>query len=331
VFFRDQWRLHDRLSLSTGIRYDYESAVKVGNGLMFFPVLENNDPGATLLSNLKLDFSGPGTGHPLYKPDRNNFGPQAGVAFRIDNSGNTVVRAGFGVYFIEDVSTALFQEAQANEGLRRYDRELNLSARVSVNLPTMKVPEFKAPLSLSDNYLQDSLTQVVLPDPALRSPYIQEWMLGLSRRINWGTVEARYVGNHAVHLVRGLDLDRMILRENGFLDDFQRAVENGRQAQAATGVYNPNYNPAIPGSRPLTVFPLLPGGGNLSSPTFQNYLLNGSPAGMAYFYQYNRINGPINFFSNPNAVGAWLLTNHDESTHNSLSKSIFDPVGRRIS
>src|SRR5262249_859447 len=111
IFLHDQWRVNDRLSLSAGIRYDYESVIKVANGLMFLPVLENNDPKRTLLSNLNLNFSGPGTGRMPYEPDRNNFGPQAGLAFRLDRSGNTVLRAGFGVYFIEDVSTALFQEA----------------------------------------------------------------------------------------------------------------------------------------------------------------------------------------------------------------------------
>ena len=47
---------------------------------------------------------------------------------------------------------------------------------------------------------------------------------------------------------------RSIIKQNGFLDDFNRALNNGNLALAANGSFDPRYNAAIAGSQPLTVF-----------------------------------------------------------------------------
>jgi hypothetical protein len=291
------------------------TVVDVSNSLLL-PVTQSNAR-ATLTSNFNLDFSGAGTGREPYRTDRNNAAPRAGLAFRADEAGKTILRAGYGLSYIEDVSAPLMLIGLVNEGLHR----IVLTGRslpVSAAPPTIAAPVFQLPVTLAANFQSDSTQAVVLPDPGLRTPYVQQWTAGIERRFAWATFEARYAGNHAVGLLRGIDENQVVLRESGFLDDFQRAAANGRLALQATGVYNPAYNASIPGSSPLTVFPKLVGGGTLTNPTVQSYLITGQPAGLAALYQVNRLNGPLSFFPNPYAYQTWLLGNHDQSSYNAL-------------
>lgn len=98
VYFQDDWKLSSRFTLNLGVRYDYEqpwterynrltdldfnSAVqipgqKLQGGLAF--------PGVNGLSRYH------------FNPDRNNFAPRFGLAYRVAKS--TVVRGGYGIFF----------------------------------------------------------------------------------------------------------------------------------------------------------------------------------------------------------------------------------------
>jgi hypothetical protein len=114
----------------------------------------------------------------------------------------------------------------------------------------------------------------------------------------------------------------VLIRDNGFLDDFRRALNNGNLARAVTGSFNPNYNPGIAGSQPLTVFPRLSNGGLLDNPTVRNLIETGQAGELASTYQTNRLNGPLSFFLNPFALGTNLLTNYSNSTYNALQVEV---------
>src|SRR5262249_35644382 len=127
-----------------------------------------------------------------------------------------------------------------------------------------------------------------------------------------------YVGNHTVGAYRSFDYNQVVILQNGFLADFLRAQKNGFLAQARNGVFNPVFNPAIPGSQQLTVFPKLDSGGLLSNGTVQNLLISGQVADLATIYEVNGLNGAVDFFKNPNALGSDLLTNYSSSTYHAL-------------
>ncbi len=88
LFVQDDWKMRRNLTVNLGLRWEY-----------FTPLRSENDR----ISNLIL---GPGgdlttaslkTGGDLFKPDRNNFGPQIGFAWSPGFSERLVVRGGFGV------------------------------------------------------------------------------------------------------------------------------------------------------------------------------------------------------------------------------------------
>lgn len=84
--------------------------------------------------------------------------------------------------------------------------------------------------------------------------------MGIQREIGWHTVvTVSYIGNHGTKLLRGLDINQMILQQNGFLADYLRARSNGFLSLAATNgkTFDPTFNPNIAGSQPLTVLPVV--------------------------------------------------------------------------
>jgi outer membrane receptor protein involved in Fe transport len=81
VYAQDSWRITDRLTLNYGIRYDI---FKYAN-----PTLHNPDPG---LAAMGLDTA-------KINQDSNNIAPRAGFAYKVNDKGTMVVRAGYGIYY----------------------------------------------------------------------------------------------------------------------------------------------------------------------------------------------------------------------------------------
>ncbi len=84
-FAQDQWKATRRLSLTLGLRWDYER----------FP-----DP---LLANPAL----PQTSH--FPDNKTNFGPRVGFAYDVSGDGNTILRGGYGMVFARAINGTLYQ------------------------------------------------------------------------------------------------------------------------------------------------------------------------------------------------------------------------------
>jgi hypothetical protein len=185
------------------------------------------------------------------------------------------------------------------------------------NPPAIPTPPYKVPRTLADNYLLDPTSATGRPDPNLVTPYVQQWTFGIQHEFKDMIFEARYLGNHGTKLLRAFDYNQVLYNADGFLADFKRAQSNAALSQAANGSYNGAYNPNIPGSQPLTVFPLLVNP-NFTNGTVQNYLRQGQVGELANLYQTNRLNGAVNFYQNPNILGANVVNNSGGSTYNGL-------------
>jgi hypothetical protein len=320
-YVQDNWRVAPRFSLNLGLRYEYYSPVQEQNGLVLVPQLVNNNALATLLGNSTLNFA---PGGALYHPDRKNFGPNIGLAWDVNGNGKTAVRAGFSVNYVNDeYLVALTGNANTNAGLSQtVTNPTALSSLISAGLPNILTPAFTVPRTFLDNYNLSPTTNFGMPDPNLRSPYVEQWNVGIQHEFKGFVLEGRYVGNHGVKLLRALDFNQININAGGFLGDFLRAQQNGNLALAKTGVFNPAYDPTIPGSQVLTVFPLMPNGGNLTNATNRTYIQQGAVADMAFNYQSTKANGPINFMPNPYAASLRLMTNYSNSTYNGLQLEV---------
>lgn len=93
---QDTWRVREGLSISAGLRYEYNTPIREVSGLIEQTF---NDPRLSLVPGLDNFIAGRSS---LYKPDRNNFAPRIGIAYSPHLFGRnevSVFRAGYGIFY----------------------------------------------------------------------------------------------------------------------------------------------------------------------------------------------------------------------------------------
>jgi len=99
VYANDDWRVNPNLTLMFGLRYEYYSPLSEKYGH-----LVNLDiaPGFTAVAPVLPGAVGPYSGSfpaSLIQPDRNDFAPRGGLAWKPSSKHSTVVRVGYGIYY----------------------------------------------------------------------------------------------------------------------------------------------------------------------------------------------------------------------------------------
>lgn len=316
----DEWRVRRNLTLNYGIRWEYKGRYDERDGLILQPVIQNNNVVQTLLSNASVDFAGSKNGRPLYSKDLNNFAPNVGVAWDPRGNGKTAIRLGYSINYVNDEALQAPDNAvSANSGLSTAVQLTDLAQTISSGLPPLRAPAFKVPRTFADQSADDPFAAGFAVNPHLATPYVQQWTVSLQRELPKRiSLEVRYVGNKGSSLYRGIDYNQVDIRSNGFLQDFIRARSNGFLAQDRTGIFNPAFSAAIPGSQPLTVFPRLTGGGLLTNSTIRSLIQQGQAGQLASTYFINDLAGSVPLVPNPNIFVADLLTNPSSSSYNAL-------------
>ncbi len=122
-------------------------------------------------------------------------------------------------------------------------------------VPVVPTPAFLSTRTLGDQIALSANAALWGIDPNIDAPHVHQVSVGIQREIGWSTaVEARYVGTFGRGIWRGTDFNQVKISPE-FLADFNRARSNGFLAQQAGLSFSPAFNPAVPGSEPLTVLP----------------------------------------------------------------------------
>ena len=326
LYAGDSWRLRRNLTLTYGLRWEYVSPLAERDGLMLLPVVPAGQTvEQTLLSNASVDLVGGTNDRLAYRKDWKNFAPNVGLAWDPFGNGKTAIRAGYAIHYVnDDIVSAVSNAISGNAGLVSSPTNSNVFATVSGGNGTGKpaalaAPPFQLPVTFQDNFNNlggpaNNAGFAIAPD--LRTPYVQEWNLSVQREIGWNTtLTVSYVGNHGTDLVRGIDINQVLIGSNGFLADFNRARNNCFLSIAANGSCNINFNG--PGSQPLQIFPTLPGGGFPGNGTVQADIEQGQVGSLADLYHINGIEAFSGQFT-PNELirGGDLLENFSSSTYN---------------
>jgi hypothetical protein len=312
----DTWRINRKLTFTYGLRWEYFNPVDERNGLALLPVVPAGQTVAqTILSNATVDFAGGPSKRGLYNPDRNNFGPNVGIAWDPWGNGKMAVRAGYSINYVNDsFVTAALNAVTGNAGLASSKTLRSLNGPTASSPLTITAPPFNVPTTFAQNLAAIGLAGNAgfAIDPNIQTPYVQQWNASIQRDLGWNTtLQVSYVGNHGTDLFRGFDINQVIINQSGFLADFNRARANF----FLTG--NPGCTSA--GCQTLTFFPNLVGGGFLTNGTVLSLISSGSIGDLADIY---RVSGIINndgtdpFARNSLLRGGDLLKNGSNSNWN---------------
>lgn len=361
-YVQDAFKFRPNLTLQAGLRWEYQGVFDLRNGLILQPddrlggvfgpagvgnyFTPNATPAAT---DVMLAFAGGKNDKPLYKRDWNNFSPFLGFAWDPFKDQKTSIRGGFATHFTQDGFTLFQLASTGNNGLFSVitTNPTGVYDPATINSKTPPPPPDASPVSQKANFALSNAANLWSFDPKLATPYVLEWNLGVQREIGRKvTIEARYVGNHAVKLYRSTNINEVNLFNSPFsaggasvaniLTEFQNAQNNlsicTANRLACTGSPNGTLtfaNKGLAGQVPLPILQtlfngVLPANG-FNSATFQNNLLQGQVGTMfdtlrrSVNYAANRGAFPLNFFvANPFANQAILVDNSSWSDYHGL-------------
>jgi hypothetical protein len=169
AFLQDDWRVHSRLSLNLGVRYDIE---RISN-------VNHFDAGT----------------------DANNVQPRLGVAWEpVD--GSLVVRGGFGLYTQQHLFNAINKvQLEAADGAANIT--LTRDPNTGQLAPTIPVPGFTPPTfpnALPPTVPNLPPRDIQVADPSFRNPYSIQATIGVERSLHGVLLGADYI------YLRGFDL-----------------------------------------------------------------------------------------------------------------------------
>jgi len=192
LFIQDSFRATPRLTLNYGLRWDYFGVAGEKNGLFYTADLANGG------NNVP-------TGQ-LYDKDLHNFAPRVALAYDVTGKGQTVIRAGWGLFydaFSQDIFlghlpwNCVFCPGPAYPGLG--PQALATGSTTGVALAPGQ-PVYSAYGPEGDFFSVD---------PNMRTPYVQNFNLNLQQQIGSKTVlEVGYVGSTGTKLFQFLDINQ---------------------------------------------------------------------------------------------------------------------------
>jgi len=227
-FFQDEWRATKRLTLSLGIRYEYNQPKLDTQGRSFSII-----PGqqSTVFTGAPVGMVFPGDkGAPVGTnfPDKNDWAPRIGFAWDPKGDGKTSVRGGFGVFY----------DVLKGEDNLQFNGQPPFFASTAPIFPNVgpgqssEIPFFSDPFGSAGipnpfpskpppsdlNFLDagflpiNAAGAVYVVDPQLRTPYTYQYNLSVQREIAHNTVlEVGYVGSSSHGLTSLQDINPFVL------------------------------------------------------------------------------------------------------------------------
>ena len=200
AFAQDEWRATKRLTLSFGLRWEWNAAPFEPEGRLsgFDPSVPNpaagGRPGALVFAG-----EGPGRSGARSLSDGwyRGFGPRFGVAYSL--TPKTVARSSFSVFYAPGFRTRLIAYGWNNKytltSPTGYDPAFNWKDSFPQDFP-------RAP-HIDPSYQNDQDVSSILPGSS-RMPQIVSWTASLQRAITPTlALEAAYIGSHSTHLILG--------------------------------------------------------------------------------------------------------------------------------
>jgi hypothetical protein len=207
LFAQDDFRVTRRLTLNLGLRYD-----------VTFPIKDSKNRLANFVPSQGFVQVGYGIDEP-YRTNWKNFSPRLGLAWDPYGTGKTVLRAGFGMIYVQpSIRTFMFSTGGLHlnptaliEGAANGTIDTFLQTGAPTYLINWSVdgPIFPVGDSSSNVCSASSPCDFFGVDQNLKTPYVLNWNLNLQQEIAPNTMlQVGYVANRGVQLYSDIDLNQ---------------------------------------------------------------------------------------------------------------------------
>jgi hypothetical protein len=187
-FFEDDWKVRPNLTLTLGLRYEYN-----------VPIVEekNRMTNFDFQTGQVVQAGQGGVSRSTYNPDKNNFAPRIGFTWDLLNNGKWSLRGGYGVFYdIVVINTML--------GLRLNPPFFEVDA-----LPNNPA----SPTLIEQTFANAQALQLNLNafDKNFRDGYVQQWSFGIQHELVRNLLlDVGYVGTKGTHLYRTFDPNQAV-------------------------------------------------------------------------------------------------------------------------
>ena len=206
AWLQDDWKIHRRLTLNMGMRWDpwVPPTDNLGPLVGFVPGMKST---RVPLSPVGLVWSGdPGIPDSILRSHWGTFAPRVGFAWDVVGSGRTVVRGGYGIFRFTSEFIGMARQFGNNTPGR--SAAVNISTPSSTADPyatyagTNPFPFTGVSIDQLANYRPNANLSVRAFDPNAKGGYVQNWNLTIERRVLRDTaVSIAYVGNHYLNSI----------------------------------------------------------------------------------------------------------------------------------
>jgi hypothetical protein len=255
AFIDDTWKVTPTLTLSLGLRYELTPPFTDTRGNLFninIPkvVFTANAPQADWpyfvrqsgctdpYEGLNIRWTstpavcGGGLNHNLLETKYKNFAPRVGIAYSPD--GKTVIRSGFGIFYLQDIGNAMY-----------FDLARNIGARVDFTWGNPTTPTLTWSNAIPGG--NGAIAQIGPPyglaaayDHA--TSYTMQYLLNVQRQLgaSW-VVETGYLGSESKHLYGFRNMNQAVPGTTGSVRSRQPFGDFGT-IQLVADSFNANYN-----------------------------------------------------------------------------------------
>jgi hypothetical protein len=206
LFFQDDFRVSNRLTLNLGLRWEHEPGLyESNNGMVVNFDGTVNNPLAANVTGIApkgdVVFAGNGK-NTVGNPYSSKWGPRFGVAYQLNPK--TVLRGGYGVFFAPQFALGAPIATVGFNQTTTYIASVNNNQTSAGSLTNPYPTGILQPIGNSQGALTGIGQAFSLVDPHARSPYVQQYSVDIQRELPFGiAVEAGYVGSKSSHLSLG--------------------------------------------------------------------------------------------------------------------------------
>jgi hypothetical protein len=208
-YAQDSWKPRSNVTVDYGVRYSLYPPITDANN-----ILTNFSPAAFVAANAPkpANASGSlitvGTGDPLngvivagknspfgnaiYAFDKSDFQPRVGVTWDPSETGKTILRSAYGMYYDQALVGIFEQNSFTNPPF--------------VNTVAISDPRLSNP---GTGTATSGVRNLIGNGDDFKTPRTQQWNAGVQRQLYArGIIDVNYVGSHGDHLIRPIDINQ---------------------------------------------------------------------------------------------------------------------------